>query len=592
MSGKDALSARVEVLTGQGFVAKLVVIKVSPPDVDLQKGLLRTPEPVAAEKPKAPWDQDKSERTPVKETEDESESSLTSSERIEDAIYDLYDSTGPARGYLDMKEVVQHLEKRLKDFRKLSSSWAAEKNSFELQNVSNGSVQVKLKEGALECAEMRKADRTNSRLRQREMQVAADILPKLTENIPTNLSQTELCAILVQAGDTKSWDKFRPAAVLAVLVPEATGKQAAGENDRLRKDIIPFHASHLMRSIVRCEATCSDNKFKAESLLRLIHVSALDIFHAKTQGGKGKSLLPVVTESLRAMIHRPFSEVVKSRKPQIIPQCFVLAGYRALQEMSAGFVMSKTYSTFNAFAEFVQAIANFYSTFRPYMPEAKVNQDGKPEGVGVKDADGVVPQIVEKLKTSCQLALKQKNHPEDPQGLHRLVWTFANFGHEFEQIREPSVKPALQMLSELLCSLDFKEETGWTVMILAALVTSYRMAGVASEALFKKIASALTELVKKSAKFKRDHVMRTVEAFKDVGFPKLLDGFLTSLRTKQWFKNELRNSPKDDIAPLLLAMIRVKDAPAVEEFTNFLSGCSHVSEFSFKDISSLIKEPS
>ena len=46
-------------------------------------------------------------------------------------------------------------------------------------------------------------------------------------------------------------------------------------------------------------------------------------------------------------------------------------GYRALQEMSAGFVMSKTYSTFNAFAEFVQAIANFYSTFRKYMPEAK-----------------------------------------------------------------------------------------------------------------------------------------------------------------------------------------------------------------------------
>ena len=27
--------------------------------------------------------------------------------------------------------------------------------------------------------------------------------------------------------------------------------------------------------------------------------------------------------------------------------------------------------------------------------------------------------------------------------------------------------------------------------------------------------------------------MRTVEAFKDVGFPKLLDGFLNSLRTKQ-----------------------------------------------------------
>eukprot|EP00439_Symbiodinium_sp_Y106_P013071 s2507_g1.t3 len=560
--------------------------------VDLQKGLLRTPEPVAAEK-------DKSERTPVKETEDESDSSLTSSERIEDAVYELYDSAGPARGYLDMKEVVQHLEKRLKDFRKFSSSWSTEKHSFELQTVSNGSVQVKLTQGAMECAEMRKADRNNSRLRQREIQVAAQILPKLTENIPTNLSQTELCAILVQAGETKSWGHFRPAAVLAILVPEATKDKQ--DNVTLLKAISPFHASHLMRSIVRCEATCSDNKFKAESLLRLIHVSALDIFHAKAQGGKPQSLLPVVTESLRAMIHKPFSEVVKSRKPQIVVQCFVLAGYRALQEMSAGFVMSKTYSTFNAFAEFVQAIANFYSTFRKYMPEAKelgflfeidlkVNKDGKPEGVGVKDADGVVPQIIEKLKTSCQLALKQKNHPEDPQGLHRLVWTFANFGHEFEQIREPSVKPALQMLSELLCSLDFKEETGWTVMILAALVTSYRMAGVASEALFSKIALALTELVKKSAKFKRDHVMRTVEAFKDVGFPKLLDGFLNSLRTKQWFKNELRNSPKDDIPPLLLAMVRVKDAAAVEEFTNFLSSCSHVSEFSFKDISALMKE--
>ena len=45
-------------------------------------------------------------------------------------------------------------------------------------------------------------------------------------------------------------------------------------------------------------------------------------------------------------------------------------GYRALQEMNGGFVMSKTYSTFNAFAEFVQAIANFYSTFRAYMPDA------------------------------------------------------------------------------------------------------------------------------------------------------------------------------------------------------------------------------
>ena len=61
---------------------------------------------------------------------------------------------------------------------------------------------------------------------------------------------------------------------------------------------------------------------------------------------------------------------------------------------------------------------------------------------------------------------------------------------------------------------------------------------------------------------------------------------------RQWFKNELRNSPKDDIAPLLLAMVRVKDAAAVEEFTNFLSSCSHVSEFSFKDISALMKEPS
>ena len=28
-------------------------------------------------------------------------------ERIEDAVYELYDSAGPARGYLDMKEAGQ-----------------------------------------------------------------------------------------------------------------------------------------------------------------------------------------------------------------------------------------------------------------------------------------------------------------------------------------------------------------------------------------------------------------------------------------------------------------------------------------------------
>ncbi|CAE7561229.1 unnamed protein product, partial [Symbiodinium microadriaticum] len=289
------------------------------------------------------------------------------------------------------------------------------------------------------------------------------------------------------------------------------------------------------------------------------------------------------------MIHRPFSEVIKSRKPQIVVQCFMMACYRALQEMNGGFVMSKTYSTFNAFAEFVQAIANFYSTFRAYMPDATVGKDGKPD-VGAKDADASVPKLIDQLKSACQQALKQKIHPEDPQGLHRLVWTFANFGHEFEKIREPSVKPALQMLSELLCGLNFKDETGWNVTILAALVTSYRMAGVASEGLFKKIALALTELVKKNATFKRDHVTRTVEAFKGVGFAKLLDGFLGSLRSKQWFKNELAASPKEETAPLLLAMVRVKDDAAVKELTTFLSSCRHVSEFSFKDISSLMKE--
>ncbi|OLQ14259.1 hypothetical protein AK812_SmicGene1600 [Symbiodinium microadriaticum] len=150
----------------------------------------------------------------------------------------------------------------------------------------------------------------------------------------------------------------------------------------------------------------------------------------------------------------------------------------------------------------------------------------------------------------------------------------------------------------MLTSVNFKDETGWNVTILAALVTSYRMAGVASEGLFKKIALALTELVKKNATFKRyrnlpgDHVTRTVEAFKGVGFAKLLDGFLGSLRSKQWFKNELAASPKEETAPLLLAMVRVKDDAAVKELTTFLSSCRHVSEFSFKDISSLMKEHS
>ncbi|CAE7031215.1 unnamed protein product [Symbiodinium sp. CCMP2456] len=552
--------------------------------VDLQKGLLRTPEPVPAEKPKAPWDQDKSEKTPLKETEDESESSITSTERIEDAIYELYDSAGSARGYLDMKEVVEHLKKRLKDFEKLTSSWSLEKTSFELQTVSNGSVQIKLTQGAMDNAEMRKTDRTNSLARKREMQVAETVWPALTENIPTNLSQTELCALLVKAADTRS--RGRPAKVLAVLVPEATKDKL--DTVTLLKDIRPFHASHLMRSIVRCESACPDSQFKAESLLRLIHVSALDIIDSTKKGGKPKPILPVVTESLRAMIHKPFSEVIKSRKPQIVAQCFMIACCRALQEMNGGFVMSKTYSTFNAFAEFVQAMANFYSTFRAYMPDATV-KDGKRD-VGAQDADAEVPKLIDKLKSACQQALKQKVHPEDPQGLHRLVWTFANFGHEFEKIREPTVKPALHMISELLCSLHFKEETGWTVTILAALVTSYRMAGVASEGLFRKIALALTELVKKNATFKRDHVTRTVEAFKGVGFPKLLDGFLGSLRSKQWFKNELGASPKEETAPLLLAMVLVKDDAAVKEFTNYLSSCRHVSEFSFKDISSLMKE--
>ena len=63
-------------------------------------------------------------------------------------------------------------------------------------------------------------------------------------------------------------------------------------------------------------------------------------------------------------------------------------------------------------------------------------------------------------------------------------------------------------------------------------------------------------------------------------------------KLRQWFKNELAASPKEETAPLLLAMVRVKDDAAVKELTTFLSSCRHVSEFSFKDISSLMKEHS
>ncbi|CAE6943692.1 unnamed protein product, partial [Symbiodinium natans] len=548
-------------------------------EVDLLKGILRkqaAPEPPPPEKPKPPpWaaSEEKTAGTAAASSEvDDSASSLTIAERIEDAVLELYKMSKKSQDeFLDPKEVKEHLKLRLKDFNQLPSDFAENKHTFE--TPKGGGVRIRLEKGAFLNAEIRAMERENAAERKGEMTVCTTVLPQLSpDRLPKVLKKKEMCGLMVLMGETKGWQTGIPSSMLKLLLAD---KQ---DNKQLLLEMTPFHAAHLMRSIVSCEKVC-DNKFHPESLCTLVQVAAMDIMIDSKQPPRCRAPLAIVRDSVRAAAQKVFVTALKAKKPEIMRQFWGLACCRAQMEASAGNHFLSSYSSFTCFAEFMQAMANLYSSAKELL----------------KTEVDVAKQTLTRLRNACELLSKQETIQgtpiADPEGLSRLVWVFANFAPELgEETREDVVKPALKHIEKSILQCRFCD-SGWSVHILCTLLVSYRQAGAPCEELLHKVASALRERAgKKETELKRADVVRILQAYRESGLHQILDSFLQSLQEKQWFKHHLKDAGKEEIPILLAAMLRVKDDAAFEDFERYIQGSDKMKDYSLSHLTVLMKE--